>query len=114
VGVTGCAPFWVGAAVGAGGIAWVNGSLERDFCFSMDRVSQASRQALKRLKLPVRDDKGDFLTTKIQSQYSDGQKIWIDIKAVTERSCKVIIRVGVFGHRSRSESILAAIIRYLE
>ena len=109
----GCFLLVVGAAAGAGGVAWVQGDLEKSYDASVDRVHAAAKRALKQLKLPVTQDVKDTHGAKLQSQYSDGKDVTVQIEAITEKSSRVKIRVGVFGDQERSESIRVALERYL-
>ncbi|OGX08155.1 MAG: hypothetical protein A2Z88_09195 [Omnitrophica WOR_2 bacterium GWA2_47_8] len=106
---SGCFALFVGAAAGAGGIAWVQGVLEYNFDATVEKVHAASTQALKQLKLPALTDQADTHNAKLTSEYSDGKNVVIQIEAITEKTAKVKIRVGVFGDRLRSDAILSAI-----
>ncbi len=106
---SGCVPLLVGAAVGAGGYAWVRGAIVKQFDIPTAKLHAAALRALKDLKLPVRYDKADRITATIRSEFSDGKNISIDIRAVTEYSARITIRVGFFDDRLRSEMILDAL-----
>jgi len=110
---SGCFALVVGAAAGAGGIAWVQGVLEKNLDAPLNKVHVAAQKALKKLKLSVTQDIKDTHSAKLQSQYSDGKDVTINIEAITEKTCRVKIRVGVFGDQERSQSILDALERYL-
>ena len=53
---SGCFALLVGAAAGAGTIAFVNGDLEYNFDASVEQVHSASVRALRKLGLPVSQD----------------------------------------------------------
>lgn len=110
---SGCFALLVGAAAGAGTIAFVNGDLEYNFDASVEQVHSASVRALRKLGLPVSQDVNDTHNAKIKSTYADGKDISITITALTEKSSKIQIRVGTFGDQVRSESILTTIQKYL-
>lgn len=105
----GCIALFVGAAAGAGGYAWAQGDLEKEFNTSAERLHKAVVSGLKHLDLPVKDDNHDRLSARVTTEFADGQAVAIHVSAITERSAKLKIRVGVFGSKQRSEMILTAI-----
>jgi hypothetical protein len=113
VNTAGC--FWlvVGAAAGAGGVIWATGKLKQELNVSVDTAHKAALKALKDLELPVIVDKKDQLTVKMESEFSDGARVWIDIDSITVKSCKIEVRVGTMGDERRSREILQTIQRYL-
>jgi len=110
---SGCFALLLGAAAGAGTVAWVNGDLEVNIDAPVDKVHSATVSGLKRLKLPVTTDLKDKHNAKVRSKYSDGKDVTIDILAITERTSKIKIRVGILGDQARSEAILTSIRKYL-
>ena len=110
---SGCFGLLVGAAAGAGTFAFVNGDLEYNVDASVEQAHSASIRALRKLAVPVKQDVHDQHNAKIKSAYADGKDISISITALTEKSSKIQIRVGVFGDQTRSESILNTIQKYL-
>src|SRR3989338_1696309 len=105
----GCVPLLIGAAAGAGTFAWINGDLEYNVDASVARAHRAALRGLKQLDLAVTQDHKDKHNAKLRSAYSDGKDVHVTIEALTERSSKIKIRVGVFGDQARSEAILTAI-----
>ncbi len=114
--ISGCAEavlVGVGAAGGAGAVLWTKGRMKEEFDISFSKVHTATLAALKDLDLPIKGDKKKGLKAKIESQFPDGKFVWIGIRAVTESSSKITVRVGVFGDKSRSQKIFEAIHRRL-
>ena len=109
----GCIPLIVGAAAGAGGYAYVRGVLVKQFDVSASDLHHAAIQGLKSLDLPIKYDKGDRLSAKVRSEFSDGKDVKIDIVAVTEETSQLKIRVGMVSDKLRSEMILSAIEKHL-
>lgn len=107
--LAGCVPLVVGAAAGAGGYAWVQGKLVKEFEIPASRLHDETIDALKKLEMPVLEDESDRLTAKIRSEFSDGEKVTIDIEAVTEHTSKIEIRIGILGNRDRSQMIYDAV-----
>ncbi|MBF0345347.1 MAG: DUF3568 family protein [Nitrospirae bacterium] len=102
----GCAAAVVGAGVGVGTYAYVSGKLTYSFDRPVLAVHGATVKALKHLKLPIIEDKSDSVSAVLKSKFADGDDINIDIKAQSERSSTIAIRVGVFGDEKKSLIIL--------
>lgn len=109
---TGCF-LLVGAASGAGGTVYVMGKLSDQLKAPVPKVRQATLAALKDLGLPVRSDVGDKLTAHVESEFSDGTRVWIDIEDAPDAGSKLSIRVGLLGDEAKSRKILEAIKRHL-
>ena len=110
---SGCFALFVGAAAGAGGMIWVTGKLRQDFNVSVDKIHGAAIAALKKLELPVTTDRKDKMTSKIESAYSDGKHVWIDIEYLSKTTTRLEIRVGTLGDEVRSREILNEITKRL-
>lgn len=108
---SGCVPLVVGAAAGAGGYIWLKGALEKEFAATAERTRTGVVRAFKELKLSILEDSGDRLQGRVVGEFSDGEKVAVYIDALTERTSKVQVRVGLLGDKPKSEIILAAIER---
>ncbi len=106
---SGCVPILVGAAVGAGGYAWIQGELVNELNVSAERLHRAATRAMRDLKLAVMEDKGDRLSAKIKAKYSDGTDVIITINARTEKTSTLKVRVGLLGDKEKSEIISTAV-----
>lgn len=111
--LSGCFALLVGAAVGAGTAVWMGGKLQQDFTTSVDRAHNAAVATLKKLQLPVIVDRKDKMTAKLESEYSDGKHVWVDVEYRTKTVTRVAIRVGTLGDEVRSREILDNISRQL-
>ncbi len=109
----GCVPLVVGAAAGAGGVAYAKGVLEKGFDKSVEALHRASVKGIKDLKLFIISDKARRHTSKVVFEFDDGQKGEITISAMTEQSAKMKIRVGIFGDEVKSQMVLNAIQKHL-
>ena len=69
--------------------------------------------ALKDLGLPIIQDKEDKLSAHLESEFSDGKRVWIDVQKASESVSELTIRVGLMGDDARSRQILAAIRKHL-
>jgi hypothetical protein len=105
----GCVPLIVGAAAGAGGYAWASGELVKEFTASASDVQRAAVRGLKKLGVSIKEEKHDRLTASIKSKFADGKNISIQISALTEKTTRLKIRVGVFGDKTKSEMVLNSI-----
>jgi len=99
----------LGAVAGAGGIAYVKGGLEKNFDKKVSELHRAGLAGLKDLELFISDDEINLHSAYIIAETDKEKEIRIDIEALTERSSKIKIRVGVFGNEVLSQSILNAI-----
>lgn len=113
--IWGCLALLVGgAAGGAGTAAWLSGKLTQEFPASYEQTVRAAEKALRSLKLPVIKEAKEASVTQLRSEYSDGKKVWIDIRKATEGSTKVEVRVGaVSPDKAASDKILKRIKSYL-
>lgn len=103
---TGCAVLLVGAAAGAGGVAYVQGELKVTESVPVDTAQRAAEKALQDLKLAVLKRQQDGLSGLIEARTSTDQKVTIKTKRIAEKSTEVAIRVGVLGDETKSRQIL--------
>ncbi len=101
----GCFAVAVGAVAGAGGVIWAKGALNKEYSESLEKVYRATKVAMGKLDLPLLLDRKDELSAKIESEFSDGKKIWIEVEYVSKYTTKVSIRVGTLGDELRSREI---------
>ncbi len=111
--IIGCVPLLVGTAVGAGGLAYVRGSLEQNFDKSLKNLHTGSLRGLKDIKCTVHSDEFRQRLAKIKFTFTDGKDGTIAIEALTERSAKLKIRIGILGDETKSRVVLNAILRHL-
>lgn len=110
--ISGCAEavlVGVGAASGAGAVLWAKGKMAEELDVSFSKAHRATLAALKDLELPINKDEKKGLKATIESKFPEGKHVWISVRAVTESSSKVSVRVGVFGDKARSQKIFEAI-----
>ncbi|MDD5477574.1 MAG: DUF3568 family protein [Candidatus Omnitrophica bacterium] len=112
--ICGCFALLAGAGAGAGTAAWLSGKLTQEFHATYAQTINASKKALRSLKLELTKETKEINVAQLKSKYSDGKEIWIDIRKVTEDSTKVEIRVGaVSPDKDAADKILKRIQRYL-
>ena len=107
--LAGCIPLLVGAAVGAGSVAYIRGTLERNFDKSVAQLHDVTVSSLRELGLYIKEDVVRRHSARTEFEFEDGEKGTIEIEALTERSAKIKIRVGLLGDESKSKMILNVI-----
>jgi len=110
---SGCFALAVGAAGGAGGAVYVLGKLTEEVNHEVPVVHEAAVHAMKDLGLKLSEDRADQLSAHLESEFSDGTNVWIDMKAIADNRTKLVIRVGVTGDEARARKIDDAIKRRL-
>jgi hypothetical protein len=110
---SGC--FWmaVGAAGGVAGTVYMMGKLKDEVNSNVSVVHKATVAALAELELKVLEDKSDKVTAHVESEFSDGEHVWIDLESLWGSRTSLTIRVGVTGNEVRARKICDAIKRHL-
>lgn len=110
---SGC--FWmaVGAAGGVAGTVYMMGKLKDEVNSNVSVVHKATVAALAELELKVLEDKSDKVTAHVESEFSDGEHVWIDLESLWGSRTSLTIRVGVTGNEVRARKIYDAIKRHL-
>ena len=104
--LTGCAALIVGAAAGAGGVAYVQGELKVTELVSHEVAGRAAEKALQDLNFAVIKRQQDGLSGTIEARTASDQKVVIKTKRISEKSTEVGIRVGLVGDEPKSRQIL--------
>jgi hypothetical protein len=104
-GLTGCVAVVAAGAAGTG-VAWYSGRLEANLDQNLDAVFTASQKALNQLEFANISNKKSSVDAQLVSRTALDKKVEVTLEKVTDRSTKVIIRVGVFGDETLSMSIL--------
>ena len=100
------------AAVGAGAVgtmAYVRGDLEAVEDANIDVVYQATKKAIEELELTLTMTEKDALSAVIGARDAQDKKITIKLKAISDGTTKISVRVGVFGDETKSRLIYEAI-----
>jgi YbbR domain-containing protein len=97
-------PGCIAAAVGAGAgtVAYLRGDLESVEAKDLDTVYAATKKAVEQLELNVSKDVKDALSAQIVARDARDKKVAINLKATTEGTTKISIRVGTFGSETQS------------
>jgi hypothetical protein len=99
--LTGCVAVVAAGAAGTG-VAWYRGRLDHN----IEAVFAASQRALNQLEFANISNKRSAVDAQLVSRTALDKKVEITLQKVTDRSTKVMIRVGVFGDETLSMSIL--------
>jgi uncharacterized protein DUF3568 len=110
---SGCLSLAVGAAGGAAGAVYVMGKLKDELNYELSIVHKATVAALAELELKLLEDKVDKLSAHVESEFADGEHVWIDLESLSESRTSLTIRVGVTGNEVRARKIYDAIKRHL-
>jgi hypothetical protein len=104
-GLTGCVAVVAAGAAGTG-VAWFSGRLEANLDQNIAAVFAASQKALTQLEFATISNKKSSVDAQLVSRTALDKKVEITLQKVTDRSTKVMIRVGVFGDETLSMSIM--------
>jgi len=113
VSLGGCVVAAVGAGA-AGTVAYLKGDLEAVESRKLDEVHAATLKAVKELGLKVTQDTKDELSAVIITRDAQDKKVKITLRATTEQTTKLSIRVGLFGSEAKSRLIYQKIHDHLQ
>lgn len=110
---SGCLALAVGAASGAAGVVYVMGKLKDELNHPVPVVHDATVAAMNDLGLKLSEDRVDTVSAHMESEFSDGPQVWIDLKSISDSRCRLTIRVGLTGDEVRSRKIYDTIKQHL-
>ena len=93
------------AGAGVGSYFYVKGELERDYEAPVEKVWQATLQAVEELNLATDSKQHDAFGGEIKGRMSDGTGFKIELERKGEKLTNVGVRIGAFGDRTKSEAI---------
>ena len=103
-----------GAAVGAGGYAYVTGALEQNVDAHYAELHDAALDALRNdIRAMVTSEDIGQDGSVIHAKLPDGRSTKITIESLTLKASKIKIRIGTFGDEAESLRILNAILEQL-
>jgi hypothetical protein len=85
------------------------GKLQDEFNHPVPVVHDATVAAMTDLDLKLSEDRADKLSAHMESEFSDGAHVWINLDSVSDSRCRLTIRVGLAGDEVRSRKIYEAI-----
>ena len=107
--LNGCVALVVGAAAGAGTLAFVKGILEYNVDQPISKAHKAVLAGLRDLGVIVRSDEVTSHNTTTKAEFEKGTDLTVELESLTELATKIKIRVGVFGDEAKSQMVLEAI-----
>jgi hypothetical protein len=102
---SGCFALAAGAAGGAAGAVYVLGKLTDELDHDVPIVHRAAVAAMNDLGLKLSENRSDKLSAHMESEFSDGTNIWLDMQSIADARTKLTIRVGVTGDEVRARKI---------
>ena len=102
--LTGCAAVIIGAGVGAGAFAYINGKLIRTYESEYHAAINAGKETLEDLKIPIHEVAGDELNAVIRAQRPDGTQVTIEVEKVEHNLTEISVRTGTVGIWDRKVS----------
>ncbi len=99
----------LGAVLGAGGYHYYQGELKAELNARLLDVWDASKKAIEQMGYAVEDSKQKGTEAKLKATKPNEEPVTIAMKYVTYDKSEIFIRVGVFGDKERSVSILEKI-----
>src|SRR5512135_1223364 len=103
--LTGCVAVVAGAA-GAGTVAYVSGGVDASLSSGYEKTVTASNLAIQQLEFAKISEKRDALTAYFTARTAGDRKITIKVIKIADQATKVEIRVGFFGDKLLSMTIL--------
>jgi hypothetical protein len=97
--VSGCI---VAAVGGAGTAAYVMGDLKGTEAKDIDTVYKATEKAMEQLNFNITEKNLDKLSGRIIARDSQDKKVTIKIRATSENTTEVSIRIGFFGDETKA------------
>ena len=105
----GCVAVAAGAGAGAGVVAYVRGELDVTLDHPFDTVTRATDKAVQQLRFSKVSEGRDALLTLITVRNAAEKKIVIRLDSTGRDLTRVRIRVGIFGNKALSMTILEKI-----
>lgn len=102
---TGCVAV-AAAGAAAGGVGYVNGDLEGYINSPLPRIIASINAALVRMKYVKIKEESSGARATLTARTGDDTRITIHLEQVTEATCEITIRHGVFGDRQLSQVLM--------
>lgn len=108
IGLNACEYVLVGAltaGAGAGTYFYIQGNLKRDYEAPVEKMWEATSQAVEELRLATESKRSDAFGGEIKGMMADGASFQIELKRLSNNWTEVGVRIGKFGDRTKSEAI---------
>jgi hypothetical protein len=93
----GCAAVVVGAGIGVGTYAYIDGALKRSYQTNYENTYRAVTGILHDLKQPIKSEQTDGVKTTIETERSDKTPMTIGVTIIDSNWTEVSVRTGVVG-----------------
>jgi hypothetical protein len=103
-----------GAGIGIGTAKWMSDKLVEQVPYSYQHSIEGARAGVKSLNLEVIKETASDKLTQISCKYPDGRTVWINIVLVSDKLCRLEVRVGSWGGKEEASKILDAIMSNLK
>ena len=112
---SGCVTALVaGAAAGVGTYVWAHGKLSFETDHTIRQCHSATTSALNDLQIVIKESMLDSLIAKVTGRTAVNEPVVVDIEPISARRTKVDIRVGTWGNKTQSRTIMDSIQRNLQ
>jgi len=108
IGLNACGYVLIGALAAGGGTGtyfFYKGNLKRDYEAPVERMWEATLQAVEELRLSTESKRHDAFGGEIKGVMADGERFQIELERLSNTWTELGVRVGIFGNRTRSEAI---------
>ena len=95
----------VTAGVGVGTYFYIQGNLKRDYEAPVEKMWEATLQAVEELRLATESKRHDAFGGEIKGTMADGASFQIELRRLSNTWTEVGVRIGKFGDRTKSEAI---------
>jgi len=101
----GCVWLALGAAAGAGTVAYVKGELQTTYAAHLDRTWKATQDALQDLDFRILSTQKDETGGEIEAKKVGEEKVKMSLSVAGPGTTMAKIRVGILGDESLSRTI---------
>ena len=107
IGLNACGYVIIGAltaGVGAGTYFYYQGNLKRDYEAPIEKMWEATLQAVEELRLSTESKRHDAFAGEIKGMMADDTSFQIELRRLGNNWTEVGVRIGKFGDRTKSEA----------
>jgi Protein of unknown function (DUF3568) len=102
--------FLAAGAAGAGTAKWLSDKVTQTVNVPIDKVTKATRSALKDMNANVYKETNAPDVTQILAKDSNGQQIWVDLRPINTNDTNISVRVGYLNGEKDAGKILGRIV----
>jgi len=102
-----------GVGIGIGTAKWLSDKLVEQVPVPYEKTVDGVRDGLKDLQLEITKQTATDNLTQINSKYSDGRTVWVNVVHVSASVSRIEVRVGVWGGQKEARTILDKILAHV-